>query len=307
MPVDDFQPRVIKSYELTQRIGAGGFGAVYRAYQAIVRREVAIKVILPEHANHPDFIRNFEFEAQIIARLEHPHIVPLYDYWREPDGAYLVMRWLRGGSLRDALSAGPWSPKELIPLLDQIAEALMVAHRKGIVHRDIKLDNILLDDDTNAYLADFGIAKDLYDLGAEHEEKIVGSPAYMAPEQIRNQALSPRTDLYSLGIVLFEMLTGAQPFKEPTPMLLLYKHLSEPIPPLVSLRPDLPSALDSVIERATAKEPHQRFADAMELAEAFRAAVHARHTERHSSTGFEAGEAGRADKTRPSDPTQAED
>lgn len=116
--------RPIRGYELRQRIGTGGFGEVYRAYQPAVSREVAIKVILPEYANRPDFIRRFETEAQLVARLEHLHIVPLYDYWREPDGAYLVMRWLRGGNLYESIRRGPWSVLAAVRLVDQIASAL---------------------------------------------------------------------------------------------------------------------------------------------------------------------------------------
>src|SRR5581483_5415146 len=138
-----------------------GYGAVFRAYQPVIERDVAIKIILPQYANYPDFIRRFESEAQMVARLEHPHIVPLYDYWRAPDGAYLVMRWLRGGSLHAALQAGPLPGEALGRVLEQIGGALVAAHRRGIVHRDLKPANILLDEDGNAYLADFGIAKDL--------------------------------------------------------------------------------------------------------------------------------------------------
>src|SRR5829696_5096963 len=159
-------PQNLKGYEMRERIGAGGFGAVYRAYQTTVGREVAIKIILPGLANQPEFIRRFEGEAQLIARLEHPHITPLYDYWRDPEGAYLVMRWLRGGSLRDALQNGPFEPRAAALLLDQIAGALSLAHRNHVIHRDIKPGNILLDEDGNAYLTDFGIAKDLESSGS---------------------------------------------------------------------------------------------------------------------------------------------
>jgi serine/threonine protein kinase len=132
----DLTGRTIKGYEFRSKLGAGGFGAVYSAYQAIVEREVAIKVILPAYANQPDFIRRFENEAQLIARLEHLHIVPLHDYWREPDGAYLVMRWLQGGSLRSKLSKEVLSLETIAGIVDQVASALTAAHRRKIVHRD---------------------------------------------------------------------------------------------------------------------------------------------------------------------------
>src|SRR5689334_18166141 len=140
----DLSSQVIRGYELRESLGAGGFGAVYRAYQPVVGREVAIKIILPQYANQPEFILRFEAEAQLVARLEHIHIVPLYDYWRDPGGAYLVMRYLRGGSLRAALNQGPMQADVVVRLLDQIAAALSSAHRHGVIHRDLKPDNILL-------------------------------------------------------------------------------------------------------------------------------------------------------------------
>src|SRR5215468_8801208 len=153
----DVTGQVIKGYELRQHIGSGGFGAVYKAYQAVVEREVAVKIILQQYANQPDFVRRFQAAAQVIARLEHAHIVPLYDYWREPDRAYLVMRWLRGGSLRNLLGQGPLPVPDVVRVADQLSGALHSAHRRHIIHRDLKPDNVLLDEDHNAFLADFGL------------------------------------------------------------------------------------------------------------------------------------------------------
>ena len=140
----------IRGYELRQHISTGEFGSLYRAYHRLVGREVAIKVILPEYANQPDFIRRFDADAQLIAKVEHPHILPLYDYWREPDGAYIVMRWMRGGSLRVLLRKGALATSATVRLVDQIAAALMAAHRQGLVHGHLKPENILFDDDGNA-------------------------------------------------------------------------------------------------------------------------------------------------------------
>jgi transcriptional regulator with XRE-family HTH domain len=162
----DLTGRAIRGYELGERLGTGGFGVVYRAVQPLVEREVAIKIVLPQYADHPDFIRRFEAEAQLVARLEHPYIVPLYDYWREPGVAYLVMRLLRGGSLEDKVRAGPLALETVAVLLEQVGAALHAAHRAGVVHRDLKPANVLLDEDGNGYLADFGIAKDLGAAGA---------------------------------------------------------------------------------------------------------------------------------------------
>jgi serine/threonine protein kinase len=155
-----FSGSKVRGYLLPEPIGTSGFGNVFQAKQSSVNREVAIKVILPEFANKPDFIRRFETEAQLIARLEHLHIVPLDDYWRDPDGAYLVMRLMRGGSLKDILRSGPLDFETIVKLVDQISAALEIAHKHGIIHRDMKPSNILLDEDGNAYLSDFGIAKE---------------------------------------------------------------------------------------------------------------------------------------------------
>ena len=273
--MNDLSGQHIKGYELREKIGAGGFGAVYRASQPVVGREVAIKVILPQYANHPDFIRRFEMEAQLVARLENPFIVPLYDYWRDPEGAYLVMRYLRGGSLRDRLKVGPLTLTETARLVDQMAAALTVAHRNGVIHRDLKPANILLDEEGNAYLTDFGIAKALLQSGDTSQTgQILGSPAYLSPEQIKAEMVSPQTDLYCLGLVIYEALTGHMPFLgDISPSALLYKQLSEPLPLLTSTRPDLPAALDEVIQQATAKKPAQRYQSASRMAGAFRKAA----------------------------------
>lgn len=265
----------LKGYELLERIGSGGFGAVYRAYQSTIGREVAVKVILPHFANRPDFIRRFEAEAQLVARLEHLHIVPLYDYWREPGAAFLVMRWLRGGSVADTVREGALSLQATAVLLDQVTAALTVAHAAGIVHRDLKPSNILLDEEGNAYLADFGIAADLRhgDGSGSKGEAVLGSPAYLAPEEVRGEALTARTDIYSLGVSLYELLTGAHPFAGANKVELLYKQINDPLPPLATLAGDVGRDLDVVIQRATAKDPQQRYDNALELAVAFRKAA----------------------------------
>jgi len=265
----------VKGYELRERIGAGGFGAVYKAYQPLVRRDVAIKVILPQYVNQPDFIRRFESEAQLIARLEHPFIVPLYDYWREPDGAYLVMRWLPGGSLRDKIKKGPMAVDAVSRVLDQIASGLAVAHRRGVVHRDIKPDNILLDEEHNAYLADFGIAKHQSISSPEATGIVAGSPAYLPPEQFTSEEPTAQGDIYSLGIMLFELLVGEVPYSDSSMSGMIYRKLNEPIPELDIKRPELAAhpILDTVLKRACALSPRDRYPDVSSLAEAFRQAA----------------------------------
>ncbi len=260
--------QTIKGYELRELIGHGGFGAVYRAYQPSVDREVALKLILPEHANQPDFIRRFESEAQVVARLEHPHITPLYDYWREPGMAILVMRLLRGGSLQDSLERkGAWQPADVVRLVDQIAGALTTAHRNNIIHRDLKPANILLDEEGNAYLADFGIAKRLEQpQPLTPDEDRYGSPAFISPEQVIGQPVSPQTDIYSLGMVIFVTLTGQTPFFDSNTDTVIRKQLSDTLPPIQTLRPDLPYAVNIIMWRATSKRPEARYPDAYSLA-----------------------------------------
>lgn len=264
--------QTLKGYQIHEQIGAGGFGAVYKAYQPIIEREVAIKVILAEYANQPEFIRRFEAEAQLIARLEHSNIVPLYDYWRDPQGAYLVLRWLRGGSLTSALEENPYNPTEAAKLLDQISAALAIAHRNHVVHRDIKPDNILLDEDNNAYLTDFGIST-IVGHTPDDGEGVSGTIRYIAPEQLREEPDAVTIDIYSLGIVMFEVLTGQHPFEEHTNAEIVMKHLTEPLPDLHDVRSDLPQALSDVIHKATAKESSDRYQSTQEMAVAFRQAV----------------------------------
>ncbi|MBZ0316131.1 MAG: serine/threonine protein kinase, partial [Anaerolineae bacterium] len=262
--------QTIKGYELEYVIGKGGFAVVYRAYQALVEREVAVKIFDPQFANHPNFIRRFELEAQIIAQLEHLHIVPLYDYWREPNAAYIVMRLFKGGNLSESIQKNSWGLTAAARLLNQVAAALSHTHRKGVVHLDLKPSNILLDEENNAYLADFGIAKKLVGKAdATQEEGLFGSPAYMSPEQIRGEAITPQADVYSLGVLLFEVLTRQLPFDELTDTALMDRHLFDPVPAVNEIRGDLPPVINEVIQRATAKKLEVRYADVLSFAADF--------------------------------------
>jgi WD40 repeat protein/transcriptional regulator with XRE-family HTH domain len=274
--LEDLSGRAIRGFALGERLGAGGYGVVYRAVQPLVEREVAVKIILPQYADHPDFIRRFEAEAQLVARLEHPHIVPLYDYWREPGVAYLVMRLLRGGSLAAMLNSGPLPLDTTGQVVEQIGAALHAAHRIGIIHRDLKPANVLLDEDGNAYLADFGIAKNLGNPNLADVTQpgvVIGSPAYISPEQILAEPVKPQTDIYCLGIMLYELLTGHKPFDSPSPIFLIQQHLNETVPALAAHCPDLPSALDPIIQRATAKDQAERYPDVLSLLADFRYAL----------------------------------
>lgn len=275
--MSDVIGKEVRGYRLKEEIGVGAFGAVYRAEQTIIGREVAIKIILPQFASHPDFIRSFEAEAQLVARLEHIHIVPLFDYWRDPDGAYLVMRLLPT-SLREEIDRYKTGmPLERVAtVLEQIAAALMVAHRNGVIHRDLKPGNILLDPDGNAYLADFGIAKvvtkDKPDENPD-DQTVTGTPAYISPEQIMGHPVSAQTDIYSLGVMLFEMIAGEKPFATSQMTQLIMAHLQQDLPSILQLKPDVPEEVDEVIRKATAKKPEDRYQDAISVARDFRQAI----------------------------------
>lgn len=273
--MENLQGTLLKDYQLEERIGSGGFGAVYRARQSTIGREVAIKIILPGFANNPDFIRRFEAEAHLVARLEHPYITPLHDFWRDPDGAYLVMRYLRGGSLRHSLQSGPYELHAASQLLDQIAFALDFAHRNDVIHRDIKPGNILLDEDGNAYLADFGIAKDLTGITDNKTavDAVMGSLDYISPEQARSEPVTPCTDIYSLGVTLYEMVTGEHPFQNASTIERLYKHINDPLPEITTLPDEVRDTINAIIQKATAKDPALRYPDVLALALAFQEGI----------------------------------
>jgi serine/threonine-protein kinase len=269
--VDDLIGKQLGQYEIIDELGRGGMATVYRARQPSINRMVAIKV-LPRHFLHdPSFIERFKREVDVISRLEHPHILPIYDFGETDGVPFIAMRFLGGGSLADYLRRARPTLADLERPLTQISEALDYAHKEGIVHRDLKPGNILLDDNNNAYLTDFGVAR-IMDSNLTGSA-IIGTPAYMSPEQANGLALDGRSDIYALGVVLFEAIAGREPYEAPTPMALLYKHISEPMPSVRSIRPDVPVAIDAVVAKATAKEPDQRYASAIEMAEAYEVAL----------------------------------
>ncbi len=268
------QQRSLRAYEIVERLGEGSFSIVYRGAQPSVGREVAIKQIRAELANRPEFIRRFETEAHLVARLEHPHIVPLIDYWREPGSAYLVMRLLRGGNLETAALDEPWSLERTIRMVDQIGAALSAAHRAGVVHRDVKPANILLDEDGNAYLSDFGIALEAAEAADPVAALSAGSPAYASPEQLRREPVGPSADIHGLAIAVYEALTGRLPFPdEPNQAALLKRQLHDPIPLVRQTRSDVPVGLDAVLQMATAKDPALRHQTVEEFVAALRASA----------------------------------
>lgn len=259
-------------FEITELLGQGGMATVYKGYQSDVDRYVAIKVLPPHPGLNTQFVERFRLEARTIARLQHPHILPLYDYGDEEGILYLAMAYADGGSLSDRIRQGALPSSEVLRLFQQISGALDYAHRQNVIHRDIKPDNILLDREGHALLADFGIVKLMQDVSGANltgTGGLVGTPAYMSPEQAQGLAVDNRTDIYSLGIVIFEMLTGKQPFTAETPMQLVFEHISTPVPRLVEFNASVPPEVDAVMQRALAKKPEQRYASAKEFFEDF--------------------------------------
>ena len=248
--------------------------AVYRAFDPALDRDVALK-ILPRHfAGDPEFSARFQREAKVIARLQHVHILPVHDFGQEDDYTFIVMPFIETGTLADLLKGRPLPLPQILKIISQVGDALSYAHQSGIVHRDIKPSNILIDERGNCLLTDFGVAKmveatvQLTQTGA-----IIGTPAYMSPEQIMGERVDGRSDLYSLGVVLFEMATGRQPYRAETPPAVFVKHLHDPLPMPRSLNPDIPEAIERVILKTLAKQPTGRFQTATDLVQALEAAI----------------------------------
>lgn len=261
----------IGRYQLLKEIGHGGMADVYLAYDPRFERQVAIKVLPPEYLKrNPSMNARFTREARAIAKLEHPAIVPVHDFGEENDQLFLVMRYMPGGSLADRLNEGPLPVPQVLQIIQRVASALEEAHRQGIIHRDLKPGNILFDAQDRAYLGDFGIAKLQEGTTDLTGSAIIGTPAYMSPEQAKGEQLDGRTDVYSLGIILFQMLTGEQPYQADTPLAVLFKHVSDPIPRLNQVKEDLPPAFDTVVQKALAKEPESRYATPTEITQALR-------------------------------------
>ena len=258
-------------YEVLEEVGRGGMATVYRARHGGMDRIVALKVLKQSFAGDPDALARFQREARLIARLEHPHLLPVYDFDGAHDPPYIAMRYVESGTLKDLLKRGRLGLGEAAHLLDQVASALDYAHRQGVVHRDIKPSNVMLDGEGNAFLADFGLARvALPDREGEGAltlpGTVLGTPSYMSPEQaVGAGTVDRRADLYALGVLLFEMVTGTLPFPGDNPVEVAMAHVGRPIPLATERDPSLPAAVDAVIRRAMAKRPEDRFDSAAEL------------------------------------------
>lgn len=263
-------------YTQRQLVGRGGMGSVYRAYDSRLRRWVALKIMHADLGSQPGFIDRFIREAQVAAMLEHPNIVTVYDIEPVGDSIQMVMSWIEGEDLQKILERdGPLRPERAAHLLDQMAAALDHAHLREhpVLHRDIKPSNIMVGPGERVILTDFGIARIMGDVSLTQAGQVVGTPAFMAPEVIQGQEADARADIYALGVVLYQMLTGRAPFRAETPFALLHAQVHTPPPPARTVLPSLPPAIDGVLMRALAKDRSERFQTAGALARALRSAI----------------------------------
>ena len=265
--------RTLGQYEVIELLGKGGMATVYLGRQTSIDRNVAIKVLPPHPGLDESFKERFELEARTIGGLQHPNILPLYDYGTQDDVLYLVMAYADGGSLDDLIDSGAMATEQVEKYLRAIASGLDYAHSRGVIHRDVKPGNILINED-HLMLADFGMVKMSVSENNLTGTAIVGTPAYMAPEQGQGLDYDHRIDIYALGVMLYEMLTGQQPYNGTSPMQMILAHINDDIPDVRAERPDLPPELTDIIKKAMAKDPDARYGTAAELAEAFSSALH---------------------------------
>lgn len=260
----DLVGQTLSHYHILEQLGEGGMATVYKAYDTRLDREVAVKVVLPIREQSEKFLARFEREAKALARLSHPNIVAILDYGKHQDVPFLVMEYLPGGTLKDVLKGKPLPYQQAAQLLAPIARALAYAHDQKIVHRDVKPSNILITQSGEPMLSDFGIAKLLEienTVGLTTASVGIGTPTYMSPEQTQNLAIDGRSDIYSLGVVFFEMLTGRKPFEAETPAAVAWKQASEPLPLPRKINSSIPEKIEKILLKALAKNPDDRYQD----------------------------------------------
>lgn len=272
--MDAWIGRIVGRYRILDWIGQGGMATVYKAWDLERKRLVAFKALFPFLINDPSFRGRFEREAKILHRLRHPNIIPVLDFGEDEGLLYLVMPYITLGSLRDRLEDGPVTVEQGSKIIRQIASALQFAHERKVIHRDVKPSNILIDDNFNAWLSDFGFAH-MHDASMSITgSTLVGTPAYMAPEQILGHTVTPSADQYALGVVLYQLATGHLPYEAETPMGLALKHATEPLPRPRAINPKLPDAVEEVIVKALSKDGNFRYSSVTAFSDAFQAALY---------------------------------
>jgi len=264
----------IGPYRIVEKLGQGGMATVYKAYHASLDRYVALKALHPAFSEDKSFASRFQREARVVAKLEHPNIVPVYDYAEHEGRPFLVMKFIEGDTLKARLDLGPLTADEISRIVDAVGSALAYAHKQGILHRDIKPSNVLLAADGQIYLADFGLAR-IAQSGEStlSSDTIMGTPQYISPEQAMGlRDLDQRTDLYSFGVMLYEMVVGRVPFNADTPFAIIHDHIYSPLPVPHLVNPNVPVPVEKVLLKSLAKERDDRFADTVQLISAFKEA-----------------------------------
>jgi serine/threonine protein kinase len=273
--MSDLIGKTIGQYEIVEKIGAGGMATVFKAYQASINRFVAVKILPVQFAQDPNFVKRFAQEAKAIAALEHPHILPVYDFGTDEGLTYMAMRYVEGGTLANLMGTSmPY--RRIVEVVSNVARALDYAHSQGVVHRDIKPSNILIDKHGEVLLTDFGIAKMMQGPGSTQltgTGSILGTPEYMSPEQAEGVGIDQRSDIYSLGVVLYELLTGRPPYQAQTPLAVVLKHVNEPLRPPREVKADIPLPLENVVLKSMAKKKEERYQSAAEMEQALKAAL----------------------------------
>jgi tRNA A-37 threonylcarbamoyl transferase component Bud32 len=259
-------PDKVGRYKIKSELGRSGMATVYRAFDPVSNREVAIKMLPRDMLDNLVTRARFKREIKLIASLEHPAIVPVYDVGGEDNHQpFFVMRYMSGGSLSEMIQKGRFSLRDAALVIERIASALDHAHSRGVIHRDIKPDNVLFDTSNNPYISDFGVAKFTESLVSSTNQEVIGTPAYISPEQALGEDVDHRADVYGLGAMLYEMLTGERPFGKETVIGLALQHVNDPVPNVLKLRPDLPGEVDVIIKRAMAKNRENRYDTALEV------------------------------------------
>jgi eukaryotic-like serine/threonine-protein kinase len=253
-------------YELLELIGKGGMSSVYKAHDRLLDRQIAVKILHPHFTEDEEYVERFRREARAVAQLSHPNIVTVIDRGEDEGRQFIVFEYVEGENLKQRLErTGPMAVREALLLTLQMARALAFAHGRGLIHRDVKPQNVLLNADGQAKMTDFGIARSIDVQGVTITGTVLGTSEYIAPEQARGQRVDAQTDVYSLGVVLYELLVGGVPYEGETFVTVALKHVNEPVPPVLERRPDLPPRVALAVERAMAKSRDERFSSMQEL------------------------------------------
>jgi len=272
--MEDLTGKQFGQYQIVEPLGEGGMAAVYKAYQPAMERFVAVKVLPRQMASSDEFLARFRREAKLLAQLQHPHILPVFDYGEADGYPYIIMPFVRSGTLTELLKKGRLPFSEVRRIMIQIGNALSYAHARGMIHRDIKPSNVLIDEQGNCLLSDFGLAR-MADASVKLTSSgaVMGTPAYMSPEQGAGSTVDRRSDIYSLGIILYEMVTSRVPYVAETPIAVVFKHIQDPLPSARNFNPALPESIELILLKALAKSPEDRFQFAEDFVHAIQLAI----------------------------------